>query len=293
MKKLLMFAVIVAALSLCATGCKLASSSKDKGLAIDTIVYDSIQGANVKCTIAIDYPQGDDSLAIGIRQFIAHELAAMYLPYINMEDLADSSKYPVYTGDANNGRLMADYYGNNTMRYLLDLRKDIEEAYTQTPESEMPPLSYLLKISKTDSTSTYITYSIQNDCYLGGAHSSPSHYCINISTKTYKAVDNMVDSTQLQALQPILRKHLLQCLKASGVEAVTDATLGNYLILPDDGLVPLPAHSPWMEKDSLCFIYQPYEIASYAVGTISFKIAIKDVQAYLTKEAKELIEKKE
>lgn len=289
MKKLLLFTMIVAAISLCATGCKMATSDKDKGLAIDTVVYDSVQGTNIKCVLTIDYPQGDDSIATGIRQFIARELATMYLPYINDEDLTDSTKYPTYNGDINDGQQLAGFYGNGTMRYLLDLRKDAEEAYTNTPEREMPPLSYLLKICKTDSTSTYITYCVEGDYYLGGAHHFTSRYCRNISTKTYQSVDNMLDPTQLQALQPTLRKYLLQCLKASGVASVTDATLGDYLILPDDGLVPLPAHSPWLEKDSLCFIYQPYEIASYAVGTISFKVPAKDILPYLTKEAKELV----
>lgn len=289
MKKLLLFTIIVAAISLCATGCKMTTSDKNTGLTIDTIVYDSVQGTNIKCLLTIDYPRGDDSLAMGIKQFIARELATMYLPYINDEDLTDSTKYPTYNGDINDGQQLASFYGNGTMRYLLDLRKDVEEAYTDTPEREMPPLSCQLKISKTDSTSTYITYCLEDDYYLGGAHHSTSRYSRNISTKTYKPVDNMIEQNQLQAVQPILRKYLLQCLKASGVESVTDATLGDYLILPDDGIIPLPAHSPWLEKDSLCFIYQPYEIASYAVGTISFKVAAKDILPYLTKEAKELV----
>ncbi len=289
MKRLLLFAVAVVAIAVCVTGCKMSTSDKDTCLHVDSIGYDSLAGTNIKCAIAIDYPQGDDSLANGIKQFIARELATMYLPYINDEDLTDSVKYPTYEGDAYEGQLLVNYYGNGTMRYLLDLRKDAEEAYTNTPEREMPPLSYQLKISKTDTTSTYITYCAEDDYYLGGAHHSTSRYSRNISTKTYKPVDNMIDPTQLQALQPILRKYLLQCLKASGVEAVTEATLGDYLILPDDGLIPQPAHSPWLEKDSLCFIYQPYEIASYAVGIISFKMAVKDLLPYLSQEAKELV----
>ncbi len=288
MKKLLLFSVIVAAVSLCATGCKMSASDKDNRLAIDSISYDSVAGTNIKCAITIDYPQGDDSLAIGIRQFIARELAALYLPYTDDVETADTAQYPVYSGSANDGQMLAGHYGDGTMRYLLDLRKEAAEAYAHTPESEMPPLSCEIKICKVDSTPTYITYSIDDDYSLGGANHAYAHYCRNISTKTYKPVDNMLDATQLQALQPLLRKSILQYLKESGVESVSDATLGDYLILPEDGLVPLPAHNPWLEKDSLCFTYQQYEIASRAVGTIAFKIAVKDLAPYLTQEARVL-----
>jgi len=75
----------------------------------------------------------------------------------------------------------------------------------------------------------------------------------------------------------------------------TDANVSNindYLMLPEEskGMIPLPVNTPHVDKDSVSFIYQQYEIASYAVGLVNFKVALKDIKPYLTKEGKAMVE---
>lgn len=291
MKHLHFAAIALAAASLCATGCKMAtpnpSDATARGFAVDTIAYDSTMGNAIKCSITVSYPTGDDSLAMGTRSFIAGELASLYLPTSDTDDTASAAKYPAYSGSASDGKLLVGYYGDGTVSYLNEAREAWKGAYNDG--RDMPTLSLQTTIGVEAATPAYITYRIVSDSYLGGAHPSRTLYCKNISRLTNRPVDNVVDAKRLGDLQPLLRKGALRCLKACGIDNVADSTLADYLILPDDGLIPLPAHSAWIDNDSLKFCYQPYEIASYAVGAISFGIAAKDIKPYLSEEAKELL----
>ncbi len=301
MKKTYVAAIAIALLSVTATGCKMAqsntnsqSSSADNStqvgngeLNVDSIFYNNTENTGLKCTITVDYPQGNDSLSLGVKAFITKELAALYLPLENAEDEAETSKYPIYSGNIDKGKQLVDYYGNGTMRYLTGIQEEMKKSYPAN--QEMPPITQEIRIRLKEITPTYITYCVTDEYYLGGAHRSYTSYFRNISKKTCKVAENLVDSTKILALQPLLRKHILKCLVASGISSVSDKTMGNYLILPDDGNIPLPVHTPWIQNDSLHFEYQPYEIASYAVGAISFSIAPKDIRPYLTGEATELL----
>lgn len=291
MKRLRLAAAAVVAVALaCATGCRpTPSGSAGNEFAVDSIGFSAAKDSGITCTIAVDYPQGDDSLAVGVRSFIARELAALYLPVNNAVDSAELAQYPVYSGSTADGQQLVDHYGNGVMRYLCDMRQELK-AERLSDEYPLPPMSQKTTVSLAQTTPAYLTYRIVDDSYLGGAHPSHTAYSTNISRRTHRPVDHMVDAAKLSSMQPLLRQHVLQCLKESGVEGVTDATLAAYLILPDDGQVPLPVHSPWLEGDSLHFVYQQYEIASYAVGVIGFAVAVKDMKPYLAPEAAQLVE---
>ncbi len=280
MKNLFFVTILLIATVMSTTGCH--KSSTGSGF-MDSIAYDSVIAGNIECKINIAYPKGDDSLTIGIQRFIARELASLYLPRVNSDDESEANKYPLYSGKIDDGQKLVDYYGNGVMTYLAIMRDEWKEyAAEGTPA---PVLSQKITIEVKDVTPDYITFSIIDDNYLGGAHRSYTSYCRNVSISTGKPLDNILDAGKLRDMQPVLRKNILQTLQTCGIDGVVDSTMENYLILPDDGLIPLPAHSPWIENDSLHFIYQQYEIASYAVGQIDFYVAMKDMKPYLSKEA--------
>ncbi len=300
MKKLQMMILGVMAISFCATGCKTSTPKQDSDsvatdtvcadsqtFAVDSIDYHKSIGSGMECTFSVDYPQGNDSLAIGVRKFIARELAARYIPRERTDEVKYLCKYPVYKGSTNDGKKLVDYYGTGTMRYLAEYRKEMAEFYGS--QDDMPPLYQQVKIKKEEETPMYITYSVTDERNMGGAHGSYNFFYVNISKRTFKPVDNMVDSTRIRALQPLLRKGVLWYLRGCGETSAADSTLNGYLLLPENGMIPLPAHTPWLEKDTLKFVYQQYEIAPYAVGPVSFNVAVKDIKKYLTNEAKALL----
>lgn len=301
MKKIAFCAPIIAgALTLYVCGCVIKSSGSCVGrdadsvaqtdaqsFAVDTIAYDSVCATTAQCDIHVDYPKGKDSLALGVKRFIAGELASLYLPRTYSDDAAQQRAYPLYGGSIDDGAALVGHYGDGVMRFLSALRKEMDAARTE--KNELPTLSGQTTIRLDTVTPRHITYRITDDSYPGGAHHAYSSYCVNISRQTFKPVEQIVSPTHLKALQPLLRENLLRSLKASGVENVTAATLGSYLILPDDGIIPLPAHGAWIERDNIHIAYQPYEIASYAMGRISFSVPVKDIKPYLTQEALRLL----
>ena len=61
------------------------------------------------------------------------------------------------------------------------------------------------------------------------------------------------------------------------------------MLFIDDRFIPLPSWPLYPSGDGLAFIYQQYEIASYADGMPSFTIPYADIEPYMTPEAKALL----
>ncbi len=306
MRKMQFAALLALAVSFCSTGCNTPSGKSNKqdsdSVSVDTVVseinmfvvdsigYHEKKDSTLECAISVDYPQGEDSLAVGVKNFIARELAAAYMPRERTDEEAILRKYPTYKGSVANGRQVVDFYGKGTMQYLKDCRKETEEYYTNM--DDIPLLYQQVRIDMSEETPTYVTYGVTDERNMGGAHGSYNFYYVNISKRTCRPVDNTVDSTRIRDIQPLLCKGVLWYLEQCGVTEVTDSTLRDYIILPEDGLIPLPAHTPWLENDSLNFVYQQYEIASYAMGPIGFNIAVKDIMPYVTDELKGILDQR-
>lgn len=297
MKKLQLFVIIAAAASFVFCGCKSSApkSATDSTVTADgcdTLVVsrvsygDTQEDSTMEYALSVDYPQGDDSLAIGARQLVARELAALYMPQENEMEDEYRKRYPAYKGSIDNGQVLVDFYGKGSMGYLMDNRKEMRKLFGEG--EELPPLYQKATVCKVAETDRYVTFSITDEINMGGAHGAFRSHNVNLSKRTFAPVDHPVDTTQVKALQPLLRKGVLEYMKDAGETDATDATLNNLLTLELNGLIPLPAHAPYAEGDSLCFVYQQYEIAPYAYGLVNFKIAYKDIKPYLSPEGKAL-----
>ncbi len=306
MKHIMTLALVAGGLSLCISGCKTSSVNGTTGatsvvaktttgktgqtLAVDSVCYHAKRDTSLEFTAVVDYPRGNDNLAQGVRRFIAGELDSLYLPRDRYDDAAYQRLYPAYAGSLDNGQTLVDFYGNGTMRHLLQERKDMEEYYERT--DGYPQIYQKVTIRKDVETASYITYSVCSEEYMGGAHGSYTFYYVNIDKHTCKAVTQLLDAQHVKALQPLLRQGALRYMKECGVTDISLDNLNDYLILPDDGVIPLPKHTPWLVGDTVNFVYQQYEIASYAAGPIAFNIAVSDLKDYFTPEGKALIGKR-
>lgn len=300
MKSLKLAFLLFVFISFATTGCKQSTPKQEsdsissdtivfeaRPLAVDSIKYsEETSDSTIESFVCVDFPLGDDSLALAVKKFIGNELAKLYIPQKSGEDKYER-KYPVYKGSVLKGQQMVNYYGKGTLQFFAESQKDMMEFLEQDGEDK-PHYLEKINIRKAEDTPYYVTYSVTDESYEGGAHGSYSFYYVNISKRTNKPVYQMVDSTRVRDLQPLLRKGAIWYFKQCGETNITDATLKNYLQLSDNGLIPLPEHTPWLKNDSLNFVYQQYEIASYAAGPVSFNIAYKDIEPYLTKEAKDL-----
>ena len=66
-------------------------------------------------------------------------------------------------------------------------------------------------------------------------------------------------------------------------------SVAGYFAFMENGIVPLPSWTPYPGEDGLVFVYQQYEIASYAAGMPSFVIPYDRIQPFLTEEARRIL----
>lgn len=247
--------------------------------------YSTKQDSTIECSFEVDYPQGDDSLALGVKQFIAKELGTIYVPITCSEEAPKG--YPLYKGSLQKADALVKHYAEGSKRFFAAEQKT---AMSDMGSSDwVPRYSCDVKIKKTAETDRYVTFSTGNSTYLGGAHGSYFFRETNISKRTFRPVEQTVDTTKVMAMQKLLRQGVIGYLKECGVENAEKEYKSN-LFLPDDGHIPLPVCTPVLKADGVAFVYQQYEIASYAVGLVSFTVPYADIKPYLTKEALELVE---
>ena len=312
MKRLPVILLGTVALTFAMAGCKTSTQKSDgDSLATDTI--DSLNHVNVPDTLAtdsftyayynadstvqsiiyVDYPQGEDSLSQAVKAFIGKQLGELYVPYSYSEEAEALKQYPRYKGSVLQAQKMVDYYGKGAAKYLKEQQ---DEANNEASREDKAYVCSDVKIRKVAETSTYVTYAMSAYEFVGGAHGSYTSYNLNISKLTNKPLEKVIDTSQTRAVQKILQKGIERYFKECGEEDFQISSIYEYLDPTGEkgknNLIPLPASTPYIEKDSLCFVYQQYEIAPYAAGLVSFNVALKDIKPYLRKEVQELVEKK-
>ena len=269
------------------------TSTTEKQFATDSIQFTKAsKDSTITSHIVIDYPSSDDDLDIAVRKYIAQELSDLHLPGIS--DEPTTQKNPKFKGSLDKqgdkegtlekGKELVDFFGNSNYQFLEKELKDIKQ-YSADAEIYM---SYEANVRKTGETAHYLTYNSNTYTFEGGAHGSATDYSVNIDKATGKVLKETVDTTQVKALQPILRKGVLRYFKAQGDKDITEKNLGDYLFI-EKGIIPLPKYAPYLAKDGVHFIYQQYEIGPYAMGMVSFVVPYSDIKAFLTADALRLI----
>ena len=269
------------------------TSTTEKLFATDSIQFaKASKDSTITSHIVIDYPSGDDDLDIAVRKYIAQELSDLHLPGIS--DEPTTQKTPKFKGSLDKqgdkegiiekGKELVDFFGNSNYLFLEKELKDIKQ-YSADAEIYM---SYEANVRKTGETAHYLNYNSNTYTFEGGAHGSATDYSVNIDKATGKVLKETVDTTQVKALQPILRKGVLRYFKAQGDKDITEKNLGDYLFI-EKGIIPLPKYAPYLAKDGVHFIYQQYEIGPYAMGMVSFVVPYSDIKAFLTADALRLI----
>lgn len=305
MKKSPVVFLAMATLGLAMTGCNtsarnqsadtLATDTTIGASAADTLVTKPVAytyysaDSTVQSTILVDCPTADDSLSRAVMTFIGKQLGSLYVPYSYSEEAEALKQYPRYKGDMLQMQQVVDYYGKGATKYLKSVLSDM----AGEGRDELPQVCSDVKIRKVAETSTYLTYAMSTYSAVGGAHGSYTSYNINISKLTDKPIEKAIDASRTRALQKILQKGIEHYFKECGEADFQISSIQDYLDPTGENgsskLIPLPQNTPYIENDSLCFVYQQYEIAPYAAGLVSFNVALKEIKPYLRKEVQDLI----
>lgn len=252
------------------------SVQQTAAFATDSIAYCEQKDSTLKCSVVVDYPSGDDSLSVGVRRYVAGELARLFLPTMQEEE----EPAAVFKGTKEDGKALVDFYGKLNFGYL-------KSQYAELKDFGIAGLSYDLSIRKTYETDRYLTYETSCYVFLGGAHGSAVCRPVNIVKATGKVLAATVDTLKQKALQPILRRGVKEYISKAENRKIKDRDLQNMLFV-EHGIIPLPATVPVLTPEGLRFVYQQYEIGPYALGMVEFTVPYADVKSCLTKEAAEL-----
>lgn len=252
------------------------SVQQTAAFATDSIAFCEQKDSTLKCSVVVDYPSGDDSLSVGVRRYVAGELARLFLPTMQEED----EPAAVFKGAKEDGKALVDFYGKLNFGYL-------KSQYAELKDLGIAGLSYDLSIRKTGETDRYLTYETSCYVFLGGAHGSAVCYPVNIVRSTGRVLAATVDTLKQKALQPILRRGVKEYISKAENRKIKDRDLQNMLFV-EHGIIPLPATVPVLTPEGLRFVYQQYEIGPYALGMVEFTVPYADVKSCLTKEAAEL-----
>lgn len=223
----------------------------------DSAVYVN-ESSRVSCKMRADVPTERLNLAVG--------------------EWMDEQFGGTYTGDYRDIQSIVDFYG---VAMNDSLCKDTAEL---GPEIS---LAYEVKMKLTYETDLFATYSMTTYVDLGGAH--PSFVADGAS---FRKSDGrrigweMISHTHSSEFNELMKQHLKEYFE------VTDDDELSEMLQEADNLyaLPMPQTPPCFDEDGVSFVYQQYEIASYAAGLPSGKFSYDEIKPLMTTWARRLVE---
>lgn len=286
----LMGLVIIALCSACDKTC-------EQGLKTETVTMaDSAKYAYL--TMKVELPMGSDAVSQAIRQQLITILGERLTHVTSFEG---EQFYAPFTGNTNNAEEMMGYYCKNTMslldslatsdandriRYIME-DEELSEEEKANRIAEIPGWEYEYRLELVADTTNYIVFLSQDYLYMGGAHGGVGgDGDLTFDKETGKLVKEFLNPACVADIQPLLIEGLLSYFAVED-EQITEDELFDILQI-EGRQIPLPSFAPYPTKDGLVFVYQQYEIASYAVGMPSFTVAYDKLLPYLTPEARKV-----
>lgn len=227
--------------------------------------------------LTVEFPTGSvqDPLANAIREWISEELGGTY---------ADSlpGNYPQLLADT---AAMVSHYFAKTVKTNAD---EYAEMMLYNPSAKDDAISFLdsAVISKMAESDNWVTYQKMCDVYTGGAHGGHT-----ILGQTFRKYDgrrigwDILNDTYDERFQALLKAGLMEYWELKQESDLEEMLMGQANIY----YIPLPQCPPLFQDDGICFVYNQYEIASYAAGLPAFTVSYDKIRPFLNATARRLI----
>lgn len=175
----------------------------------------------------------------------------------------------------------------NIIHWMLTDETEDHVAYYQlmkdsffNEDGSEPRSVYEENYTLSEQTEKYVTYINEGSIYTGGAHAMPWY-----NGTTFSKIDGSIVGYDLfndpEQLIPLIAENIKHQYFAKYEE--------EDLMLGYDEINILPDNEPWIETDGVVFCYQPNEIAPYAAGMPLCKIALTDLEPYLSEKGKSFL----
>ena len=222
------------------------------------IAPDEEDSPQCNVTLSIDYATDANGAerASQLNDVVQHKLLAM--TGLAMQQAADSfaNKYT------------RDYVQHYAPLYREDKKDEKKRSWYE--------YHYVIETQVQDGREGTVNYLATLDYYEGGAHGINQQLAMNFDTRTghvYQLQDLFVPGFE-QPLAKMLEKALCEKTDAKSVEQLRDM---GYLYSMD----MFAPENFIMEQETITFIYNPYEIAPYAMGKTELTLSWADLRSIM------------
>ncbi|MCR5828455.1 MAG: DUF3298 and DUF4163 domain-containing protein [Bacteroidales bacterium] len=293
MKSRYSFVALAALCLLVVTGC-----NNHQRIRTKTYNYYS-EKPHANLSMTVDMPVSTDGPAGEIRKGIIDIMDSQMSTVALYED---GRLFPKYDGDLSKTVPMIRYYlrsAGDAIKARADADfeeragyiredKDLTEEQKKEYIDDFPGYEYNFQLTKEYEAKNYVVFLSEDYVFTGGAHGGVTGQgSVTFDKRSGQRFSNFIKPGSLDAMQGLLVKGLVDYF-ADEEGTVNKDNLFDYLFL-EGTTIPFPAWTPAPTKDGLCFTYQQYEIAAYAVGMPSFTIPYSEVKPFLTAEAVDLL----
>lgn len=219
-------------------------------------VVDDDDAPKCQITLEVKYVKGDDERARNINNAIEERLF-MY-NNLTMQQAVDSFAN-FYT---------SEYRENMAPLYREDADDDTKHAWYE--------YHYEIETEALEGKDNCLVYIIELSMYEGGAHGIEQKLAMNFDEETghqityddlfVQGYDHRLREMLLEKLKKYTNTHSLEELQEEGYLFAMDIYAPQNFILGDDGIT---------------FIYNPYEIASYAQGRTELTLSYSELKAIM------------
>ncbi len=185
--------------------------------------------------------------------------------------LISNITYPIISYNTNaNVEDAINTYFNNKVKEMKEYEKDsylsAKNFYESYPDSSLLPYTIEVNFTTELNTNRLLSFKLLSNSFLGGAHSNP----------TTKGVTFDLENGNVLGYEDIYisnKRKVNETLNSLIEGYIEDNNLSSSLFPYEKGKLPLPyENSFYLTKDSIVYIYNPYEIAPYATGIIYIPI---------------------
>ena len=219
-------------------------------------------------TIEMEYPvSGEPAVVKGIINYLVEATGC--------DDDAEVKK---------NGQSIVDNAGEQRMHYLSSLAEEFKD------DEYVSELYINETLKKEYENENFVTITDEQEDYTGGVHGMYYNGGRTISKKNGR----YFTEDMIMCDEPGFKELLKYGLKTyfcefTGSNHLSDEELQQELQGSSVDDLPMPACQPFLLKDGVKFIYQPYEISYYAAGAPNFTLSYDDIKPFLTSKGKKFI----
>ena len=170
------------------------------------------------------------------------------------------------------------FVNENSHTYINDMRPLYEEDKCDIDKMPIYQHEAIINTRTEDGKEGIVTYYINMYNFTGGAHGLEQLLTLNFDKTTGKTItldDVMVTGYQMR-LNELLQKALLEKADCKDINELHDK---GYLF----SMEMYPSNNFVLGKDGITFIYNPYEIAPYALGRIELKLSYSTLEPIMKK----------